>query len=154
MLRRSELAALARSKTDQQGAGAAVGLASVSASGIPIAAIARRHQAWLQAQGVGPGEAWFVRPGRGGQAWRRWRREEFAERLRAMISALQGQGWAQEIELQDIGSHSLRRGGATAAANAGVSVDDIKAHGRWRSDAVEVYIRRSAERRLRVVASM
>ena len=36
--------------------------------------------------------------------------------------------------------HSFRRGSATAAAAAGVSKDYIKRQGKWRSEAVEVYI--------------
>lgn len=37
-------------------------------------------------------------------------------------------------------SHSLRRGGATLLANAGVCRDDIKIKGMWSSDAVNRYI--------------
>ncbi len=36
--------------------------------------------------------------------------------------------------------HSLRRGGATAAYHAGVSVDDIKRHGGWKSESFWAYI--------------
>ncbi len=36
--------------------------------------------------------------------------------------------------------HSLRRGGATAAFNAGVSITDIKRHGNWSSDAFWIYV--------------
>ncbi|KAG2500918.1 hypothetical protein HYH03_000745 [Edaphochlamys debaryana] len=49
---------------------------------------------------------------------------------------------------------ALRRGGATAAANAGVSEEAIKAHGRWKSDAVKGYIRRSVAVRMSVVQNM
>lgn len=37
--------------------------------------------------------------------------------------------------------HSLRSGGATALAQAGYSLDDIKSAGRWSSDAFLIYIR-------------
>jgi integrase len=40
----------------------------------------------------------------------------------------------------EYGSHSLRKGGATAAIEAGMSVPALKAHGRWKSDAVYTYI--------------
>ncbi len=36
--------------------------------------------------------------------------------------------------------HSLRRGGATAAYHAGVSVVDVKRHGTWSSDAFWAYV--------------
>lgn len=34
------------------------------------------------------------------------------------------------------GMHSLRRGGVVAAWQAGVDIERLKAHGRWRSDAI------------------
>jgi integrase len=44
------------------------------------------------------------------------------------------------VSAQGYGSHSLRRGGATAAAKAKVQMHVIKRHGRWASDAVYLYI--------------
>lgn len=41
-------------------------------------------------------------------------------------------------------AHSLRAGGATAAAHAAIDQRVIKRHGRWRSDAVYAYIKDSA----------
>jgi hypothetical protein len=40
----------------------------------------------------------------------------------------------------DYGTHSLRRGGATALYNAGFSRDFIQLMGKWRSDAFKLYI--------------
>ena len=55
----------------------------------------------------------------------------------------------------EFGLHSLRAGGATAAANAGVPDRLFKRHGRWRSDnAKDGYIDDSAERRLSVSKSI
>ena len=48
------------------------------------------------------------------------------------------------------GSHSLRRGGATAAAALAVRVHILKRHGRWASDAVYLYIQDPNEARLEV----
>ena len=42
------------------------------------------------------------------------------------------------------GAHSLRIGGATALAFMRVPPDQIKAHGRWKSDAYERYVRERA----------
>ncbi|PNH01049.1 hypothetical protein TSOC_013085 [Tetrabaena socialis] len=53
-----------------------------------------------------------------------------------------------------IGRIVLRRGGAIAAAEAGVSPELIKLHGRWRSDAVDAYLQASLLMRLSVVGSM
>jgi integrase len=51
---------------------------------------------------------------------------------------------------QKFGSHSMRKGGATAAAESGIEERLIKKHGNWRSDAVYVYIKESLHNRLRV----
>ena len=42
----------------------------------------------------------------------------------------------------DVGRHSLRAGGATALAEAGIPPHIIQAIGRWSSDAFQIYIRR------------
>lgn len=47
------------------------------------------------------------------------------------------------LEAQKFSLHSFRRGGATFAANAGVSVDAIKAQGNWRSDCYANYLSRN-----------
>ena len=59
--------------------------------------------------------------------------------------------WPDQVGVENptlYGFHSLRAGGATEAARAGVHERDIKAHGNWKSDAVRVYIRPSLEDRL------
>ena len=49
------------------------------------------------------------------------------------------------------GMHSLRAGGATAAANAGVPDRLFKRHGRWKSEsAKDGYVKDSVESRLEV----
>jgi hypothetical protein len=52
------------------------------------------------------------------------------------------------------GSHSLRRGGATAAARAKVQMHVVKRHGRWASDAVYLYIVDSIEEQLGLSAAV
>ena len=58
------------------------------------------------------------------------------------------------IDPKGFGSHSLRRGGATAAANARVQMHVIKRHGRWASDAVYLYIVDGLEEQLGVSAAV
>ena len=53
-----------------------------------------------------------------------------------------------------IGSHSLRRGGATAAAKAKVRTHVIKRHDRWASDAVYLYIVDAIEEQLGLSAAV
>jgi integrase len=50
--------------------------------------------------------------------------------------------------------HSFRSGGATAAATAGVSRENIALHGRWKSNAMERYIRSSVAQKKGVSTSM
>ena len=54
----------------------------------------------------------------------------------------------------NLGLHSLRASGVTAAANAGVNQRCLKRHGRWRSNAVEGYIKDSLKDRLEVTKKL
>jgi integrase len=54
------------------------------------------------------------------------------------------------IDPKPYGSHSLRRGGATAAAAYQVRTHVLKRHGRWASDAVYLYIQDPGETRVAV----
>ena len=55
------------------------------------------------------------------------------------------------LDPSEFGVHSLRAGGATAAANAGVPDRLFKRHGRWRSEsAKDGYVKDSEEKRLSV----
>ena len=53
--------------------------------------------------------------------------------LKELISAL-------DLDSSLYSLHSLRRGGASAAYQAGVPFQDIKRHGQWKSDAFWLYI--------------
>ncbi|KXZ41045.1 hypothetical protein GPECTOR_907g163 [Gonium pectorale] len=171
MLRRSELTALTvgdvgtspsggvllrirRSKADQLGAGAVVALAGQTRSGIPIAKIMARHQAARLAAGARAVDPLFVAGPPNLARGPAWPKSQFSARLRQLLAELVAAGLVPELELTDYAAHSLRRGGATAAANAGISVDDIKSHGRWRSEAVLGYIRRAEVVQLRVTGRM
>jgi len=59
-----------------------------------------------------------------------------------------------EPDVKAFGFHSLRAGGATAAAKAGVPVHLIKQHGNWSSDAVYAYIRPDTAERISASAAM
>ena len=59
------------------------------------------------------------------------------------------------IDTSQLGLHSFRAGGATAAANAGVPDRLFKRHGRWKSEnAKDGYIQDAASERLRVSQSL
>ena len=54
------------------------------------------------------------------------------------------------IDSSEYGSHSCRRGGATAAVAANVDLHLVKRHGNWKSDAVYLYVVDSVKARLSV----
>ena len=58
------------------------------------------------------------------------------------------------IDEAQYSSHSLRHGGATAASAGGAIERLIKAHGRWKSDCVRVYIHDSLQAKLSVSRAM
>ena len=59
------------------------------------------------------------------------------------------------LSSRDFGLHSLRAGGATAAANAGVPDRLFKRHGRWLSDrAKDGYVQDDMTRLLSVSRSL
>ena len=64
--------------------------------------------------------------------------------------------WMTRAGLSNVGfsSHSCRRGGASAAAAAGVERRLIMRHGNWHSSAVDVYITDSLESKLNVSAAI
>jgi hypothetical protein len=59
----------------------------------------------------------------------------FSQRLRSLISRC-----ITTADPKQYAGHSFRRGGATALHLAGVPESDIKRHGRWKSDAVRLYM--------------
>ena len=54
------------------------------------------------------------------------------------------------VDPKPYGSHSLRRGGATAAAHAGIEAYVIAHHGNWKSSAVFAYMTAQMKQRLSV----
>jgi integrase len=58
------------------------------------------------------------------------------------------------LDPAEFSSHCLRHGGATAAAAGGAIERLLKAHGRWRSDCVRVYITDTLRNRLLVSRAM
>ena len=51
---------------------------------------------------------------------------------------------------ENVTLHSLRAGGVTRAMNEGVAYKQCKTHGRWKSDAINVYVTEDLENKLMV----
>jgi hypothetical protein len=176
MLRRSELIALqmrhitvgthpaphvnvhiARSKTDTTGRGATIMINSVTRSGIKVGQLVQALVDIRRASGAAPDAPLFTawdldthtlssRSISSGQA--------LAKRLQVYLSALHADFPNLPVHPGAYGMHSLRRGGATAAWEGGVSRDKIMAHGRWSSSAVDRYLVATSLVKLSVTSAM
>ena len=74
-----------------------------------------------------------------------------SERMSADTPRSRLKYWLGQIgvaDTEEYGFHSVRAGGATSAANAGVPERLIKLHGNWSSDAAQLYMRPSTQERL------
>ena len=80
--------------------------------------------------------------------------QALATRLKTLLTRLIQQVSGLDVNPSDYGMHSLRRGGTIAAWAAGVDVEKIKAHGRWRSEAVRVYMTAGPDIKLSVTSAM
>jgi hypothetical protein len=80
--------------------------------------------------------------------------QALATRLKLLLAEVQAWKPSLGINPASFGMHSLRRGGVVAAWQAGVDIEKIKAHGRWRSDAVRVYMTPGLDIKLSVTAAM
>ena len=136
------------SKTDQLRQGAIVVIARTGTSLCPVAMIERYAQ--TAAITLGESDSFLFRGivhtkkgsklrDKGGLSYTTVR-ESVLERLEAI-----------GLDKRLYGLHSLRAGGASAAANAGVPDRMFKRHGRWRSEnAKDGYVKDSLQNRLRV----
>ncbi|GLC57053.1 protein ubiquitination [Pleodorina starrii] len=127
-------------KSDQRGVGAVVYLAGMTSSGVPVGRIVERHLSLAKEQGATNGQPLFTPGARRGRGVGMGKGKISVE-LRVLLKGLQADVPGVAVDLRRVASHSLRRGGTTAAANAGV--EEIKEHGRWRSSAVLVYVQRA-----------
>lgn len=131
------------SKTDQRADGAFVLLGQLPGAPLDPAAVLA---AWQAACGGTPQGPAFPVYGGGKPA----AKNTMLNRLRRALVAA---GLTAE-QAGLFGLHSLRRGGATAAARAGASMRMIQEHGRWRSDAVRQYMYADDGERWQMVAGM
>ncbi|GIL59576.1 hypothetical protein Vafri_14319 [Volvox africanus] len=145
---------VAKSKTDQRGAGAEVLLAATSGSRLPIQNIVARHLQLVAQEGAAAQHPLFCRGAKWGARLVGLSKGDFSVRLRRLL-AEPGRAYSQlNLDASHFLAHSLRKGGATKAAQGGVSLEDIKRHSRWRSAAVMAYIQPDVTSRLQLVERM
>jgi site-specific recombinase XerD len=121
-----------RSKTDQEAAGAVVGIPYGSD---PSTCAVRLLTAWLEAAGIEDGAIFCTVD--------RW--QNVGDRLTGqdVARAVKRAATAAELEPKRLAGHSLRSGLATQAAMDGAPLDSIMRQGRWRSSqtVLSKYIR-------------
>ncbi len=121
------LVRIKESKTDRLRRGATVSLGWTGESICPVKAVL--HFIVQRKSDPGP----FFRD----EAGKALTRREFVSEVKKALSSA-------GMTSHDISGHSFRIGAATAAAQSGASVDDIKALGRWKIREYQGYVRRGA----------
>lgn len=177
LLRRSELVALSvqdlslhaepqphisvlirHSKADQRMTGVRVLVAAASVDGINIIQCVRSHVGQLLALGARPTDplfpAWDVDANSLAVDKRLANGQALSKRLTGYLQELRSRYPDLPVNPSSYGMHSLRRGGVVAAWEAGVDIERLKAHGRWRSDAVRSYMTATTTIKLSVSGNM
>jgi hypothetical protein len=145
------------SKTDKRSVGATVTITGRTKDNIRVADLLNEWLAVRSKAGPGPEDPLFTAwdldafapsnsPIKSGQA--------LALRLNKHLTEMKQAHPQIAINPATYGMHSLRRGGVMAAWKAGVDVEKIKAHGRWKSDAIKAYMHTTRQMRLMVTTSM
>lgn len=132
-----------KSKTDQTGKGAYVFLSRLPLHQLDICPVQLLSD--LQRTSKGPASAVFANSATGQPL----AVDTFRSTLKRL---LRDTGHAAHLALYSL--HSLRRGGATAAAQQGVPLRCLMEQGRWVSDAVRLYTYTSDAERWRVTQRM
>ena len=80
--------------------------------------------------------------------------QALAARMRKLLGDIMHETPGLDINPYSYGMHSLRRGGVVAAWAAGVDLENIRCHGRWKSDAFRSYLTAGLDIKLAVTAAM
>jgi hypothetical protein len=145
------------SKSDRLNEGETITITATSNDNIPIMTIVRRWYTHRLDMGARPQDPLFTT----------WdlddytistmaisRGQTLADRLKVYLVALKQKYPELCVNPSSYGMHSLRRGGVLAAWLAGVDIEKIKSHGRWRSDAVRAYMQASLPIRMVITSTM
>ncbi|NBK22642.1 MAG: hypothetical protein EOM68_11500 [Spirochaetia bacterium] len=147
-----------KSKTDQVGAGATVLITATSKDGVRIWDRLNDYVQLRKQQGTGPTDplfpAWDLDTYTLSTHTRLRNGEALSTRLKGYLAAIRAQFPDVQVNPSSYGMHSLRRGGVVAAWQAGVDMERLKAHGRWRSDAVRTYMTANTAIKLSVTRAM
>ena len=152
------LVRIRRAKNDPLGVGHDVPISARSARGWDLGALVGRYINLRRQAGAGPTDPFLV-------GWDIRRNaltsaplatgEALSKRLKELLGGLGARCPQLGIAASEYAMHSLRRGGVQAAWAAGVEVNKIKAHGRWRSDTgMRPYMAATLDIQLQVTSRM
>jgi hypothetical protein len=132
------------SKTDQKGEGAQVLISGTSIEGWDLLGKVGRYADLRVKAGATPDSPFLVKWDTDSSALSRAglaNGEALSQRLKQYLTELRARHpCLAALNPEDFAMHSLRRGGVIAAWAAGIDVERIKTHGRWKSDAVRAYM--------------
>ena len=144
---------LRKSKTDQFGKGVHIFIHGTPNCGINVFQYIQEFLIARSVQGAGPNDFLFCSVStRGISPGTQVSSGFLTDRLRALLGEIHTHFPHLHMNPTIFACHSLRRGGVVAAFEAGADVVLLKAHGRWRSDAILVYLSVSTTTRLSVTA--
>lgn len=146
-----------KSKTDRAGKGDDVVISARTAGGWDLQSKVRAYHAFRTKSGAKEEDPFLVgwdldnlRLGASGLK----SGEALSMRLRKYLVELKQRYPKLKINPMCYAMHSLRRGGVLAACKAGVDLERIKCHGRWRSNAVKAYLTAGLDIKMGVTAVM
>ncbi len=137
-----------RSKTDPAGVGAIVPIQADWESNWCAVRWMTKWQETLQAFGKAVrGDAWVFPNMTKDSSSKSITRATVSKRFKRLAEAI-------DVKSDNIGSHSGRKSGATQMVLSGVTLLELKQHGRWKSNAVERYFVPGLFERLRATAKV
>lgn len=81
-------------------------------------------------------------------------KDALSTRLKYYIKLVAAEYPAMDMNVNSFASHSLRRGSVSAAWQCEVGRELLKGHGRWSSDAIDLYLQAGIDNKLTVTERM
>ena len=142
-----------RAKGDQASSGS-TSTVPAEVLGFPLGTWMEEQQSELLAMGLSVKDKMFRHAQRPRQAAWHESGEAINVMLKRVVSSTIERYELKRPDVRTYTSHSLRRGGAQYLRDKGVTRELIKLMGRWKSDAVDDYLKTAAEKTRRAVASV
>jgi integrase len=146
-----------KSKTDIYSEGVELCIAYSSQSGIAVFLLVQLYLDYLKLWSVSPQEALFqsfVDKSERPVTTSSLGKDALSARLRYYLKLVAQENPGLGLDVTTYASHSLRRGGVSAAWQCDVGRELLKGHGRWSSDAIDLYLHAGLDTKLTVTGRM